>query len=426
MSSSMYCKRGMRGSINPRFLFLLGLFSSLTVIQLGGISLFLIFAYMLFLYGLVRKNLSICINTKFLPFLVSIVFSFLLSLFSNLPSGYLINNIKGLLNYLIIFVLAFSIVESDNKETCLYELLSGLCCSCRVQSVWIIGQTILWNLLKIDVNKLIFSDILGLVEKASQYKGTGYVPTGLCWNAGGIAPILFLGFFLEKRLILKITIAVSAFLTQSATLTIGMSLCIVFMIVYNVSKMNVLVKCKKNISSIFAGLVLILIFLFVSYRSFGVIRQQFDRLWEVFSYRIDGLLNSSSAMDSSTSAHLGYFTNLPYALGHGSFANAFFGFGINCSGFPYSAVTGQYSDQVWIVECDFVNILLNFGIIGFLFFYVWLMGGVLNLREKGAIFYAFLVIAFMGITYNLQYIWLIFIELILFSKKVTSSEFSLH
>lgn len=426
MSSSMYCKRGMCGSISPRFLFLLGLFSSLTVIQLGGISLFLVFAYVLFLYELVRKNLSICINTKFLPFLISIVFSFLLSLFLNLPSGYLINNIKGLLNYLIIFVLAFSIVESDNKETCLYELLSGLCCSCRVQSIWIIGQTILWNLLKIDVNKLIFSDILGLVEKASQYKGTGYVPTGLCWNAGGIAPILFLGFFLEKRLILKIIIAVSAFLTQSATLTIGMSLCIVFMIVYNVSKMNVLVKCKKNISSIFVGLVLILIFLFVSYRSFGVIRQQFDRLWEVFSYRIDGLLNSSSAMDSSTSAHLGYFTNLSYALGHGSFANALFGFGINCSGFPYSAVTGQYSDQVWIVECDFVNILLNFGIIGFLFFYVWLMDGVLNLRKKGTIFYAFLVIAFMGITYNLQYIWLIFIELILFSKKVTSSEFSLH
>ena len=292
MSSSMYCKRGMCGSINPRFLFLLGLFSSLTVIQLGGISLFLVFAYMLFFYGLVKKNLSICINTKFLPFLVSIVFSFLLSLFSNLPSGYLINNIKGLLNYLIIFVLASSIVESDNKETCLYELLSGLCWSCRVQSVWIVGQTILWNLLKIDVNKLIFTDILGLVEKASQYKGTGYVPTGLCWNAGGIAPILFLGFFLEKRLILKIIIAVSAFLTQSATLTIGMSLCIVFMIVHNVRKMNVLVKCKKNISSIFAGLALILIFLFVSYHSFGVIRQQFDRLWDVFSYRIEGFLYS--------------------------------------------------------------------------------------------------------------------------------------
>ena len=286
-----------------------------------------------------------------------------------------------------------------------------------MQSVWIVGQTILWNLLKIDVNKLIFTDILGLVEKASQYKGTGYVPTGLCWNAGGIAPILFLGFFLEKRLILKIIIAVSAFLTQSATLTIGMSLCIVFMIVHNVRKMNVLVKCKKNISSIFAGLALILIFLFVSYHSFGVIRQQFDRLLGSFSYRIDGLLNSSSAMDSSTSAHLGYFTNLSNALGHGSFANAPFGFGINCSGFPYSAVTGQYSDQVWIVECDFVNILLNFGIIGFLFFYVWLMDGVLNLRKKGTIFYAFLVIAFMGITYNLQYIWLIFIELILFSKR---------
>lgn len=57
MSSSMYCKRGMCGSINPRFLFLLGLFSSLTVIQLGGISLFLVFAYMLFFYGLVKKIL---------------------------------------------------------------------------------------------------------------------------------------------------------------------------------------------------------------------------------------------------------------------------------------------------------------------------------------------------------------------------------
>ena len=46
--------------------------------------------------------------------------------------------------------------------------------------------------LKIDLNDLVFNQTLHMVENASQYKASGLVSTGLCWNAGGIAAAIIL------------------------------------------------------------------------------------------------------------------------------------------------------------------------------------------------------------------------------------------
>ncbi len=428
MSSRIHTKQIQKIFIyNDKILFLLGLLSSFVILQVGGISIFLLMTYGLLACGFITGIVRIDTRSNFLPFLAVVTISAIISLFLGLSDGYILNNIKGLINYYAIFVLATSITSGRSDGSYIHSLLDGLKWSCRIQVLWIIIQTFSWNFLKIDINKLIFVDIFKIVEKASQFKSTGYVPTGLCWNAGGIAPIIFLGFFLEDKLITKLAVVIGAVLTQSATLTIGITLCVTFMMLQYARNLESLINKRKKITSILFGLLLFLAFVVFLYQSSAFISQQVNRLWDVFSYRISGLLNETSSLDSSTSAHLGYFTNLSKVLLFGSIITFLFGYGINTSGFPYSAVTGQYSGQIWIVECDFVNILLNFGAIGLILFYLWFIKGIDNLRiNDSKITVAFIIIALMGVTYNLQYIWLVFVELLLFSHKFSTTNNALQ
>lgn len=410
-------KLKQRRLVNRQYLMLaLGLFSSITVLQVAGISLFLLIIYCYLFYIIFFNKNFIVINSPFLPFLIAATVSACLSTYLNLSDGYVVNNLKGLLNFFAVFLTSSTLISLINAKE-FAALLTGLQWSCRIQVLWIILQTIFWTLWEFDINQFIFADLLHMVDKASQFKGTGYVPTGLCWNAGGIAPILFFGFFLEKRLVFKIFVITGALLTQSATLTVGIILCGIINLL--LSLRNTQKKFKfGNKKSIFVSLFIILLFGLCLYLFSANIMQQFTRLWEVFSYRLAGLMDTNSTLDSSTSAHLGYFVNLPSVLAAGSIVTFLLGYGVNCSGFPYSAVVGQYAGETWIVECDITNIILNFGIIGFIFFYIWIIDGICKLHGKRSyIVWPIVVIAIMGVTYNLQYIWVIFIELLIFSSK---------
>lgn len=337
------------------------------------------------------------------------------SCFLNLPSGYIANNIKGEVNVVIIFLTATSMIAVKPIYDNIGALLIGLKWSCRVQVIWILIQYLCWSSLNLDINQAVFVDTLGMVENASQYKGTGYIPTGLSWNAGGIAPIIFIGFFLENILVWKILIVLGALLTQSATLTIGVALCIVYSVVTVMVRHDWKTLKKHSLGAIIAFIILCLSILFISYINRNLIQTEADRLMDSFSYRLNGLSSEGDVVDSSTSAHLGYIVNLPTVFAHGDIIRFLFGYGINTSGYAYSAVTGQYADQIWIVESDITNILLNVGLVGFLVFYFWLIRNVAHLFvEKSQLAPAMLVIILMGVTYNLQYPWMIFIELIIF------------
>lgn len=62
------------------------------------------------------------------------------------------------------------------------------------------------------------------------------------------------------------------------------------------------------------------------------------------------------------------------------------------------------------MECDVVNILWNKGLLGFILFYGWLKRGW-KINHK----YAYAIVAIMvgGIFYNIQYDWVIVLEIII-------------
>lgn len=397
------------------FAYLLGLFAVMPIVQVYGVSVFLLLVYGYLLYAIATRRLRINLHSKFTPVFFAICASAVSSIFLSLPTGYFVNNIKGILNIMAIYLLASS-MESDEDEAgagC-RSMLTAVSDGCKIQIVWIVMQSVCWRFYQLDINNILFNEFFGMVETASQYKATGYVPTGLCWNAGGIAPALILGFFLQKKMIWKIGVLIAAFLTQSLTLIIGTMLAVVLTLVFcpkkGISLSDLLSDRKKAI----IASALVLLFIMVAVCNAGVITDGFLRIWDIFSYRISGLLAGGSNMDSSTAAHLGYLVNIPLLICTSPFMAVLLGYGVNCSGFHYSRIVGQYPSETWILECDPSNIILNYGIVGFVLYYVWLFKGLASLKNSKCLCSAFLILIVMGITYNMQYVWVILLEILIF------------
>lgn len=404
-------------AISNRHMIILGFVSSLSVVQFAGVTVFLVLLYSYLLIEIIRAKAYVNLASLFLPYLLAASCSTLMPFFLGLSNGFISNNIKGIINLYAVFMLASTVIQSMDASEKVINFLVGLRWSCRIQVLWIVLQFASWNLFETDINEIIFVRLLGILEKASQFKGTGYVPTGLCWNAGGIAPILFIGFFLEKKRIAKLSVVCAALLTQSATLTLGILLCILFDILNNkkLQRRIAFKKISNNAIIFFIFFVPLIVILILG--NLDSLCRTAGRLWEVFSYRQGGIFSESSTMDSSTSAHLGYLINIPQLLMSSDLSNIVFGFGNNCSGFHYSRITGQYAGETWIVECDPTNIVLNNGIIGFAAYYYWMISGLVGLRGNKPLFLSILILLLMGFTYNLQYVWVVFFELLVFELE---------
>ena len=69
--------------------------------------------------------------------------------------------------------------------------------------------------------------------------------------------------------------------------------------------------------------------------------------------------------------------------------------------------------ESWVVESDYINILLSQGIVG-LTLWGYILGKIISISRKYKYFenIAFVLIsAFVGIMYNIQFTWFIVIEL---------------
>ena len=110
-------KLKQRRLVNRQYLMLaLGLFSSITVLQVAGISLFLLIIYCYLFYIIFFNKNFIVINSPFLPFLIAATVSACLSTYLNLSDGYVVNNLKGLLNFFAVFLTSSTLISLINAK----------------------------------------------------------------------------------------------------------------------------------------------------------------------------------------------------------------------------------------------------------------------------------------------------------------------
>ncbi len=373
---------------------------------------FLQICFILYMFCLTKKIVfvnSFIINILFIELIIS---NFLSIFFGNLPLSYKKGALATcILIFPIYFVVSYLKILFARKKQILVLIRSGIRCFCVVQIFWALIQYIGFRFFDIDINQVIFSDILNLVDIASSAGINGKkVPSGLCWHPSLLAPMVVLTYCFFDNKIIKGLAFVCAILSNNSTALIGAAMCVlwdVFLYLIQCFKTHEKGIPKKHFIMII-GLIVLVVGVF-AFTDIG------NRLIEKFIYilhRITGQVNDGG----SANAHIRYYTALPQVVAVSSLPQILFGYGLGCSGYLYTMLFNQYVGlKSWTVESDIVDILISRGVFGFTIFYsLILMAAFKGYKINKKYFILFITIALEGITYNVQFEWVFLLELILF------------
>lgn len=392
-------------------IFLIGFFATVSVVRFAGFSLYiwlmLLVVLLLVFTGRIRFQFSL-----FSLLLLSASATFILTI-KTLSPAYQDNSFKALFALLLTSTVGMSVFPCKPYRDALF---SGLLLSVKTQVIWIFLQTICWSAFRLDLNDLVFSQMLGMVENASQYKASGLVSTGLCWNAGGIAAGFFFFMIFEEKASWKMLALIAAVMTQSSTIMIGISLVLIASFIVSFFGKNRTYRLRRSSVLVVIATMCVGCFVFILIPD---IKKAIDPIVSVLIDRVTALFGSADGADSSFVAHASYYINLPELMRNMDLQTLFFGYGNDCSGLPYTALTRQYwTLDSWMLESDYVNIILSQGILGITVWTIWLCSAIVSAKKKrnGRIALFFIVMIFGGFFYNLQsvlYYWVTLLELAL-------------
>lgn len=385
--------------------------SSLMVLQIAGQSFFLLLQIALCVYMFFITKRVVIEKSFFLLFItVEAIISMAFSILSDMPLSYKKGSVyMTILLVIMYFVSAYVIYLLDYKEIDMNFIKMCIKVMFIVQMHWTIIQYVLFTVMGIDINNIIFVETLGMVKEASAYKvGNYFMPSGFCWHPSVLVPIVVLSYFMFESYYLKILTLLTAFLCRNSTALICILLCIGVSILRYIVEILRTKKVRKNVLILF--ILMITLGFGVAY-STGILDMIIDKIVYLLQ-RIFGLVNDHGSGD----AHRRYYTEYFNVVDNSSIPQVLFGYGIGCSGYPFTEMFGQYGNHAsWAVESDIMNILISRGIVGFVLYY----GMLFYIAIRGfKISYKYLCTTFIliigGITYNIQFDWLFFINIFMF------------
>ncbi len=382
--------------------------SSLMVLQLAGQSFFLILQIVLCIYMFILTKRVVIEKNFFILFItIESVIAMGFSILSDMPYSYKKGSVyMTLLLVIMYFASAYLIYMLDCKKIDMNFIKLCIKTMFILQMHWTIIQYVLFTVMNIDINNIIFVELLGMVEEASAYKvGNYFMPSGFCWHPSVLVPVVVLSYFMFDNYYLKILAVLTSFLCRNSTALICIILCIGVSVLKNVIE----ILRKRKI-----GKKVLILFIIIATVGFGLayVTGILDMVVDKVVYllqRIFGLVNDHGSGD----AHRRYYTEYFNVVDHSSIPQILFGYGIGCSGYPFTEMFGQYGNHAsWAVESDIMNILLSRGIFGFALYY----GMLFFIAIKGfKISYKYLcttiILIIGGITYNIQFDWLFLINI---------------
>ena len=389
-------------SIESCLFFLMGLFSTMTVLRYNSVSFFKFFAVIsIFLFFLYRKNIKVSgLNSLIILSYILMLCTLVLSVL--FPVGASWKNAAMVQFFWFSVYFLFYFLYHDSKNMVKYYL-KGLYCSLLVQCIWVALQYVSYIIAQINLNKLIFTDTLRMTTNSYHLKGEILTMPGLAWHESNLVPILVALYWLSKHWYIKLLLIILSVISQSSTALLLVLVC-VFIDLF-VSKHNKKITKKNFLISLFA-LGVLFIFIFLNRNILSVIYSRtdnlFNRLADPFS-------------DSSSKAHINYILFFPKFVNSSSLIKFLFGYGEGCSGYIMTLLTGQYSElSSWAMECDIANVFWNRGLTGFIVFYLWLF--MIAKRGKSInpkYVYLIVTVVIAGLFYNIQYDWVIVSEIVL-------------
>ena len=232
------------------------------------------------------------------------------------------------------------------------------------------------------------------------------MPTGLCWHPIIMAPVLLLAYYLFNNIVIKGFVVLEALFIGNSTVLIAVVLCVVLDVVHGLYIFTKSGRAKKIVLFGIIG-VIVLAVLVLSCTSIPTL------IVEKIGFVIQRITGETT--DLSTMAHIRYYTSVEKVFDVSTFSQILFGYGEGCSGYTMSFLYGQYSSLgSWAVETDIMNTLYSRGIIGFCAFLGFLAQIIVKGRKIDFRYITMtLCLLVAGITYNVQFSWVFFLELLM-------------
>lgn len=391
--------QNLKFSIKENLFFLLGLFSTIQLLSIAGITVFNLVLIAVGVVFFFQKKIKL--NKYSIIFSTATIITTVLAINNNdLSDDFRIGAITGgVLRALVLCVY----ILLDEKLALVYT--RGFKISCILALIWSYLQEIVYVLTNLDLNNAIFGGILGINGANSLGTGGKFVPTGFFTHRGILLPILLFLFFSTSNIYFILIIVLLAVLTRATALILGLMVAIVLRaFAYKFENKTNKIQRKQFISVLACIFMVILFAVFFN-----------KKIAEITNYVIVRITDATTnKADNSSVVHFLYYKNLPAIISNMDFIHILFGTGMGTSGQHYTWFNGQYANMgAWVVESDYIDILLSQGIIGFMVnAYLLIRIIVLSKKYKYWENIAFIiVIAFVGIMYNLQFNWFIVFEM---------------
>lgn len=392
-------------------IFWLTLLSTFMLVQFWIVDLFWVMQIVIFVANLIMvRRLQITVDGWILALYIAWGLSAGLCFFSEVPLSYKKSAIIALGQLLPVFLSVSLYARQLESASFIGCLRKALVLSCTIQLFWCLAQFVLYRGLQLDLNQLIFCDLLHLVENPSQYKTGIYHPSGLCWHSAFMAPVTIIAFVFSRHYGIKLLALVDAVICNNATAMIGICVCIAISALFSLVEFLSRPGHAAPKRAVIAVIVVILIAIpLLSYS--GVFSTVFRKAVNIYE-RATGIVYDGG----SANAHIRYYTAYPQVVEDQSLLRFLFGYGPGNSGYPISKLFGQYATlKSWAVETDVMNQLYSHGIVGFVLLYGLLAFiAVRGFRIDRRYTVLILSLAVAGITYNIQFIWVLFLEFLLY------------
>lgn len=396
-----------KSSIRNLLYAMLGFFSTLMLISFGGRPIYYYFALLIVMAYVFAYNKLVFAKDNLIKFyVISLGVSVLLSLISEMNETWKRASFAGYIWFLVIY-LFYNYTSRYVTQKNIMTYIKYFKIAAVFQIFWAYMQYFLYQFFSIDVNNYIFNEILGITAVGTFHRDGTIMITGLWPHPQNIAVLAVICWFLFDNMWIKIAFIGIGILSKSSTMMLGLFLCIVTSVFFNIASIKKVWKVNRFFiaSVISVGLVCI----YVISRTDIVSMMQFEI--ERLMMRV-----SLTTTDQSALTHLSYFTQLPDIWSRSGILDILFGFGYRCSGYPFARYYGLYSNlSSFVVECDVVNIILSSGLIGGIVYYSWLLKLALKGKKLSAKYlFCTVIIIILGITYEVQIDWVLIFEMFMF------------
>lgn len=320
-----------------------------------------------------------------------------------LPKAWIINSFS--LSFKLIIYLSGIIILFSNKQLLVIKkhFFRGLYYGTLCQLCWGIMQAICWYGFRVNLNKIIFGDILqvggssGISWDGNILGDTIMRFTGLSWEPANFALVMLVGIILSKKTTVKILFALMIIFSYSKTGFLALMILAIFLVIEKLKECI----CNKRFFLTYTFLYkafflfLILVLLIV------VELDKFTYLFSVINEGLDNLYIAIMTEESmSGNIHKKYYLALLDVLSESHFEQILFGYGTFSAGYPYAMfnIIPYGVDGAWNPETDFVTLLVGNGIIGAICYYYMIVSNIFYSKKKESIF-LMIVILTCGITY---------------------------